>query len=882
MPSTERLVDIVTPLGEALWFRQMTGTEALSIPFEYDVVLHASEKTPSLSAKAMLGKDVTLKVETEKSAGIRPFNGICTRFGNAGREGVHIVYTAKLRPWLWLASRRSDCRIFQKLTVPEIIDQVLQPYGYPWTKKLNRSYRTWEYCVQYQETDMNFVMRLMEHEGIYFHFEHAIGSHTLVLIDDVTRHSLLAGRSDIRYVGKDASTVSREEHFNSWSVREEVDPGEYISIDYDFEHPKADLKINSQHALGYSHSDHERYVWPGGYTRHGEGEDYAKVGIQTLQSEQERCQGHTTVRTMAPGYLFKLNNCPRKEQNRQYLSVAATYFFRDNARMSEGSGEGDSDWGITVTSQPTTIPYRPQLLTPKPRTLGPQTAVVVGPAGEEIHTDKYGRVRVQFHWDRDGKKNEKSSCFIRVGTPLAGGKWGMIQIPRIGQEVIVDFLCGDPDYPIIIGSVYNEAQPVPYELDKYKAIATWKSHSTPNGTTKDFNELRFDDRFGKEQVFIHAQRRMDVRVKKNKYETVQGSSGTSIWGGHQLTVGGALDLHVKGDAFAKVDGKADIGVCGDLQVDVGGSAKLHVSQDLQQNALSILLEGKTSVTLKSGGSFVKVGPEGVTIQGPLIRINCGGGAPGATSITLEDPLDAGGADTGEPGYLDNLPHGGGGGGGGRHKRTVGPERARTITRNSDGSVNYGGSGLRISGSQAHIDKTIATLDKLDGTQTGNQLINNLQSNGHTTSIVENNAQAQAGGGGLTTSKTANGFPAGTNVNLGSSSAPNVQTSDGSGSDSEVNWQPGAGPKVKDENNVEHTMTDEALLGHELIHADHNGRGQNLGANPDPKDNTGNQEESRTIGINDHASEAVSERNLQRDLGEDWHRTDHDGHAHSGN
>ncbi len=868
----ERLVDITTPLGDDLWFRQMTGTEALSTLFEYDVTFHSDK--PNLKAKSMLGLSVTLKVETQEQ-GVRYFNGIVTRFAAGGREGIHYVYTAKLRPSLWVASRRSDCKIFQKMTALEMIDLVLKPYGFDKVVKTIKPYRKWEYCVQYQETDLNFVLRMMEHEGIYFYFEHKDGNHILTLVDDVHSHPPMPERPTIIYSGVDAATVENEEHFDSWHLREELDPGEYESNDYDFQQPNANLIKRKVQVMAHAQADKQRFVWPGGYIDHNDGDVYANVRMEALVAEQERAQGHCSVRTIATGYLFTLDRCPIRDQNREYLVVAATYFFRNNARMSAGSGEGDAAWGITVTSQPTTVPYRPQQLTPKPKTHGPQTAVVVGPSGDEIHTEKYGRVKVQFHWDRYGGKNENSSCFIRVGTPLAGGKWGMIQVPRIGQEVIVDFLCGDPDQPIIIGSVYNEAQPVPYELPKYEATATWKSHSTPGGTPKDYNELRFDDRIGKEQVFLHAQRRMDVRVKRNKFETVQGSSFTSIGGAHGLTIGGTLDLHIKDAVYAKADAKVEVGIGGDLLFDVGGSAKLHVKQDLQQNALSILMEGKTSITLKCGGSYVKIGPEGVTIQGPIVKINCGGGTPGATGFDITEPLDAEGSDTGEPGYLENRPRGGGGRG--RNVRHVDPERARAITRNADGSVNYGGSGIRISGSQAHVDKTIATLDSLDGTATGHQLVNNLQSNGRTTSIVENGAKATAGGGGLTSMESVNGFPAGTTATWGP-----VPVSNGSGANSEVNWTPGAGPTATDENNVAHTMSDESLLGHELIHADHNARGQALGNVADPADNTGNQEESRTIGINDHANEPVSERNLQRDQGEGWHRTDHDGHAHTGN
>ena len=515
----ERIVDVVTPHGNKLWFRQMTGTEALSKLFEYDVTFHA--RKVGLSAKAMLGLGVTLKIETQ-DLGLRYFNGICTRFAEGGSDGLHKVYTAKLRPRLWIASRRSDCKIFQFKTVPEIIDEVLQPYGFPTLKKLHRKYRQWDYCVQYQETDLNFVMRLMEHEGIYFFFEHTDGVHTLVFADDVSSHEPMPERPTILYSGVDALTVEREEHFDSWTVREEVDSGEYITDDYDFKHPSGDLKTQRTHAMGHAQDSKERYMWPGGYVDHGEGDGYASVRMETLVAEQERTQGHCWLRTMATGYKYTLEKFPRADQNREYLVVACTYFFRDNARTTTGSGAGDGTWGITVTSQPTLIPYRPQVITPKPLTHGPQTAVVVGPSGEEIYTDEegYGRVKVQFFWDRYGKKDENSSCWIRVSHPWAGKEWGFIHIPRIGQEVIVDFIGGDPDYPLITGSVYNHEQMPPYALPANKTASGIKSRSTKGGSPTDFNEIRMEDKKGEEQLYIHAQKNHDTVVELDESRTV--------------------------------------------------------------------------------------------------------------------------------------------------------------------------------------------------------------------------------------------------------------------------------------------------------------------------------------------------------------------------
>lgn len=638
--ANERLVDITTPLGDAVWFRQMTGTEALSIPFELDVVLHS--KTSGLQAKAVLGKDFTLKVETEKGGGVRPFNGICTRFASAGREGEHLVYTAKLRPWLWIASRRSDCKIFQRKSVPTIVAEVLGRYGFPLTKKLTRTYRDWEYCVQYQETDMNFVMRLMEEEGIYFYFQHAAGSHTLVMIDDMSQHPPLAGKPSIKYFGADAATVANEEHFNSWLLREEIDSGEYFSDDYDFEHPKADLKVKRTGPLGHSHDKYQHYEWPGGYTKLSDGDNYATTGLQTLQSEFERCQGHTTVRTMAPGYLFSLERCPRADQNREYLSVAATYFFRNNARMSSGSGEGDADWGITVTSQPTTLPYRPQLLTQKPRTLGPQTAVVVGPPGEEIYTNKYSQVKVQFQWDRVGEKNENSSCWIRVSTPWAGEKWGMIHIPRIGHEVVVDFLNGDPDHPLITGSVYNADLMPPYALPDNKTASGIKSRSTKGGSATDFNEIRMEDLKGKEQLYVHAQRNLDSVVEADESRMVGHDRSTRIEhdddrfvnhddrhvvtnnqtvqinNNQTVTVKANQDNTVNGDQSNMVDGMRTQNISKDLKEKTGGN---HTETITSNHTFStggdekIKIGGKQSTLIQSSRKTTIIGPDKTLVVG---------------------------------------------------------------------------------------------------------------------------------------------------------------------------------------------------------------------------------------------------------------------------
>jgi type VI secretion system secreted protein VgrG len=644
----ERLVDATTPLGEALWFREMRGTEAISSLFEFDITFHS--KQSGLSAKAMLGKDITLKVETEGGGGERYFNGICTRFGSGGREGEHLLYTAKVRPWLWLAGRRSDCKIFQFKKVPDIISEVLGKYGFALLPKLKKKYREWDYCVQYQETDLNFVMRLMEHEGIYFYFEHQEGSHTLVLADDTSCHSPVPGKPTIKFYAPGDVKVADEEHFRSWGVLEEVNSGEYITDDYDFENPRGDLKTKRKNPLGHTHDAWERYMWPGGYVKYGDGETYTGVRLESLEAQHERTLGETSVRTMAPGYLFNLERCPRADQNREYLALAVNYYFKDNSRMSDGSGAGDSIWEILVTSHPTVLPYRPQQITPKPLTHGPQTAVVVGPAGEEIYTDKYGRVKVQFFWDRYGTKNENSSCWIRVSHPWAGEKWGFVHIPRIGQEVVVDFIGGDPDYPMITGRVYNADQMPPYGLPDNKTASGIKSRSTKGGGPTDFNEIRMEDSKGKEQIYLHAQRNLDSVVEANESRVVGNDRNTRI--GHdnsrfvvnddRLVVGANQTVQVQANQAVAIGGSQAVSVGGDQSNMVGGSRTQSVGDVLKEKTGSDHREsigGKHTSTvsgdeknnigglqlnfIQGGRKSVIIGKEVVTSTGKTTHFSAG-------------------------------------------------------------------------------------------------------------------------------------------------------------------------------------------------------------------------------------------------------------------
>ncbi|QIL80764.1 type VI secretion system tip protein VgrG [Diaphorobacter sp. HDW4A] len=515
----------------------MEGSEQISRLFEYRVRLISESQ--GISAKSLLGKDMSIEVDltTEKNGGGKRFlSGQVTQFTYIGRDGDFYSYESVLRPWLWHATRRSDFKIFQFKKVPDIIKEVLGPYGFSIEDKLSGEYREWAYIVQYGETDFNFVSRIMEQEGIYTFYEHHQGSHTLVLADDIGSHSPLPnGPSTIPYYpGSRAVHVHDEDFLDGWSFAEDIASGHFAADDYDFEKPKAYLETRQQQPAGHTEDSRELYDWPGGYTQMADGENYARVRIEQQKAQREVVQGEGNARNIAPGYLFTFSKYPRADQNKEYLIESAHYRFEENVRRSDGAGgsgaskragtDSPTTYRISFNAVPKSTAYRSQRITPKPHTTGPQTAVITGPAGEEIYTDEYGRVKVQFHWDRYGSMDENSSCWIRVSQTWAGSNYGSMHIPRIGQEVIVDFLNGDPDYPIITGRVYNAMQMPPWELPANKTQSGIKTRSSLGGAggaglkngPGDANAIRFEDKKGQEQLWLHAQKDQLTEVEHDE------------------------------------------------------------------------------------------------------------------------------------------------------------------------------------------------------------------------------------------------------------------------------------------------------------------------------------------------------------------------------
>lgn len=550
-----RRVVIQTPLGDQLQFKKLHGHEALSelSMFEVDLVSTNNSIAPS----DLLGQSVTLEVETD-GGGKRYLNGIVTQFGMQGMlERKQFKYKMRVRPWLWLATRKTDFKIFQNKTVPEIISEVLGKYGYAMEKRLSGNYRTWDYCVQYRESDFAYVSRLMELEGIYYFNAHSSGNHTLVLADDIAgSHTPLPGGETIKFYPPDIAAGSDVERIYQWELHEEINPSKHFNDDYDFTRPKTDLSNMRKNPPGHAHDMYENYEYPGGFTQFPDGENYAKVRMEQQLSQHTQMGGTANHRCMAVGYTFNLSNYPRDDQNQQYLLTGITYDFEENTQISEGTkGEG-SIQKFTFSTHPTTRNYRPQRVTPIPRPSGPETAVVVGPAGEEIYTDKYGRVKVQFHWDRDGKMDENSSCWIRVSHPWAGMNYGSIHIPRIGQEVIVDFLHGNVDYPIITGRVYNGIQMPPWKLPDNKTQSGTLTNWSKGGGGA--NMLRFEDKKGVEHLELsstYGQTYLNMGYLMHQGSGTQRSYGfelrTNLWGSIRADKGLLITTYTQ-DHTAKI------------------------------------------------------------------------------------------------------------------------------------------------------------------------------------------------------------------------------------------------------------------------------------------------------------------------------------------
>ncbi|MCE0462677.1 MULTISPECIES: type VI secretion system Vgr family protein [Pseudomonas] len=615
-----RLAKITSPLGpEVLLLKDMGGGEELGRLFNYELQLHSLDNAIDLNQ--VLGKPMCVSMQLD-GGGERHFHGIVARFSQNVDQGQFASYQATLRPWLWLLTRTSDCRIFQNLTIPQIIKQVFRDLGFSdFEDALSRPYREWEYCVQYRETSFDFVSRLMEQEGIYYFFRHEQGRHVLVLADAYGAHAKAPGYESVPYYPKNDQHRERD-HINGWHLAQEVQPGSLELNDYDFQRPSARIDVRSAMPRPHAAGDYPLYDYPGTYVQSADGEHYARTRIEALQTQHEQVELAGNARGLGSGHLFSLTGFNRQDQNREYLIVGARYYLsQESGETSVGTPSAQFESSLTCIDAQQS--YRPLPITHRPVVKGPQTALVVGPKGEEIWTDQYGRVKVHFYWDRHDQSNENSSCWIRVSQAWAGKNWGSMQIPRIGQEVIVSFLEGDPDRPIITGRVYNAEQTVPYDLPANATQSGMKSRSSKGGTPANFNEIRMEDKKGAEQLYIHAERNQDIVVEVDESHSVGNDRNKSIGHNETVTIGNNRLRIVKQEDILSVGQRKTDSISQSYVIEVGENLRLVCGESI----LELNASGQINLTGVQISFYASGDAEFNT--GGVLHLNNGGG-PGAT------------------------------------------------------------------------------------------------------------------------------------------------------------------------------------------------------------------------------------------------------------
>ncbi|MGF7212420.1 type VI secretion system secreted protein VgrG [Skermanella aerolata] len=646
-----------------LQLESLNGREALGRPFQFDVLVSSTDD--KLTPSALLGAPLAVEMDVQGGRH-RYFHGYVADATLLEFGGERTRYGLTVVPWLWFLTGRQDCRIFQNLDVVEILEKVFERYPTAdFVSRVVERYRKREYCVQYRENDLDFITRLMEDEGIYYFFEHSAGGHELVLADHPSAHSAAPNYDTVPYYPPDYGARRERDYLDGWQAVARVRPAKSILRSFDFEKPRMDLTAMDEFTGKEPGATGEIYDYPGSYMEVSDGDTLARLRLEELRADHVRANGAGTAAGLASGGRFILRGFPRQDQNIDYLVLSVNHALSVEAFRSGGPESGEP-YRCAVEVQDIRVPFRSPRQTPRPVVRGPQTAIVTGPPGEEIYTDKYGRVKVQFHWDREGKRNETSSCWIRVSQAWAGAGFGAMLVPRIGQEVIVDFLEGDPDRPLITGRVYNAAAMPPYKLPENATQSGWKSNSSKGGGGG--NEIQMEDGKGGEKFNVVATKDYSIKVGQNethdvttnRTRTVGGKEEVTVKGARTRTVNGQEEVTVKGIRTRTITGAetyktessreytvgaADtLRVTGDLTIEAGANRTLTITGADDVSAMSaaltvdtdrkvtanksysveapeVTITGLMSITLSVGPSSIKIDATGVTVVGPMVKLN---------------------------------------------------------------------------------------------------------------------------------------------------------------------------------------------------------------------------------------------------------------------
>lgn len=629
----DRPIGVETPLGpDKLLLISFEGEEQLSRLFHFHLEMLADEKDPIIKADDIVGHPVGFWVE-DSDGQQRWFHGIVSRFGYQGTGDRGHRYDAEVVPWFWLLTKSSDCRVFAAAEeasagkdVKEVIEQLLGDRGFSdFEWKLEGTPRKREFCVQYMETDFDFISRLLEEEGICYYFKHEETKHTLVLSDDTTIADDCGADADVTLLSI-GSQPELTDKISDWTHNYRFTSGKWIHTDYDFTKPTTALEVNSKTILKTKDSSKfERYADFGNYAKKADGEALVKRRMEQEESGYNVVAGSSGCRNFSPGGKFELSQHYQDSEQGAYVLTVVRHHANLGGSYVPGASHSDEVYSNDFECIPDTTKFRPPRETPKPRVRGIQTAIVVGPSGQEIHTDKYGRVKVQFHWDRLGKKDEKACCWVRSSHPWTGKNWGAINIPRIGQEVVVDFIDGDPDRPLIVGMLYNADYMPPYSLPDNKTQSGIKTRSSMNGGDDNFNELRFEDKKDEEEIYLHAEKDLNTVVENNETHKVgfdkkdSGDQTIEIYNDRNLTIeeGNETILLKKGNQTTTLD---------------QGNQETTISQGNQETTISLgnqvtnVAAGKAThkatqaIELKVGASSIKIEPAQITIKSPMVKI----------------------------------------------------------------------------------------------------------------------------------------------------------------------------------------------------------------------------------------------------------------------
>ena len=604
LSQNQRLGQLTTALGDdVLTLARFNAVEAISELFEYQILAVSEQK--NVDFNGALGLPVSVKLQTP-GGGSRYFCGLLTEARWSGQSHDLYAYQLVVRPWTWLLTRTSDCRIFPNMTPPDIIKQVFTDRGFSdYRDALTGSYPTLEYTVQYRETDFAFVSRLMEEYGIYYFFEYpSQGMHKLVLADAKSSSTNAPGNSTIPFNPQAEGGRSVIQHFERWTRGRSLQSGDFVLNDYDYNKPSSNLLAESDKPGGYAHDAMEMYDFPGDYTDRGEGQTLAKVRAEAVQSLDDRRTALGHAPELSPGMLCTLKDQPVDEENKEYLVVRASHFLDAQAYRSSGGVDQGRPYVGNYELTPSATQFRAQLLTPDAVVRGVQSALVVGKQGEEIDVDEQGRICVQFYWDRKKKPSRR----VRVAQQWAGGqRRGFQFIPRIGDEVLIQYIEGDPDRPLVIGSVYNGAHETPWALPSLKNRSGIRSDSTKGHS--GHHVIGFDDTAGSEEMYLRAQKDLTFKVLNNEQRTILNSQTEQVGGDETITVG---DMTI---GAQQLGGNFTLNALKTVTINVGPSGA----------PLTQILMDTHSITLNigPGGSIAQIamGPAGVTISGtPLSQL----------------------------------------------------------------------------------------------------------------------------------------------------------------------------------------------------------------------------------------------------------------------